>query len=128
MKFLVVDDSAMMRQKIINSFIQYKVDFDQAADGAEALCFINIFGDDYDLITLDWNMPKVTGIELLEKMKALGIKIPVLMVTTESQKAEVVRAMLTGAKNYLVKPFDQPMIIGKVMDVLKACNKALALR
>ncbi len=125
MKFLVVDDSAIIRQKIINTFIGYDIQFDQAADGAEALNFLEVLATDYDLITLDWNMPNVTGIEVLEKMKAKEMKIPVVMVTTESQRAEVVRAMLAGAKNYVVKPFDGPSLITKVSDVLKQVNKEL---
>ena len=64
MKFLVVDDSAIIRQKIINTFIGYDIQFDQAADGAEALNFLEVLATDYDLITLDWNMPNVTGIEV----------------------------------------------------------------
>ncbi|MBW1794727.1 MAG: chemotaxis response regulator CheY [Deltaproteobacteria bacterium] len=106
MKILVVDDFATMRRIVKNVLKQIGfTKIVEADDGSTALAVLQ--KDKIDLIVSDWNMPKVTGLELLktvrsdESMKA----IPFLMVTAEAQKDSVIQAVQAGVSNYVVKPF-----------------------
>jgi two-component system chemotaxis response regulator CheY len=106
MKILVVDDFATMRRIVKNVLKQIGfTKIVEADDGSTALAVLQ--KDKIDLIVSDWNMPKVTGLELLktvrsdESMKA----IPFLMVTAEAQKDYVIQAVQAGVSNYVVKPF-----------------------
>jgi len=115
MKILVVDDFATMRRIVKN--ILKQIGFTkivEADDGSTALAVLK--KDKIDLIVSDWNMPKVTGLELLktvrsdESMKA----IPFLMVTAEAQKDYVIQAVQAGVSNYVVKPFTAEVLKEKL--------------
>ena len=107
MQVMVVDDSRSMR-RIIKSALKRigLTDVVEASNGVEA---IQHFGDGIpDLILLDWNMPKMNGIEFLKRIKAHDKlkEIPVIMVTSEGRSGEVKEALEAGAANYVVKPFE----------------------
>ncbi|MEM9589120.1 MAG: response regulator [Planctomycetota bacterium] len=89
----------------------------EAADGVEALA---AFGDGtgFDLVLTDWNMPNMNGLELVTEIRQRGHKHPIMMITTESEKAQVLRAIQAGVNDYLVKPFDQEMLTLKLERVL----------
>jgi two-component system chemotaxis response regulator CheY len=111
MRVLVVDDSAVMRRIIINALAVAGVtDVVQAADGQEAVS--SAASAEFDAILLDWNMPVLSGIEALKVIRGMGIKSPVLMVTTEAEKTRVMEALKAGANNYVIKPFD-PATLGQ---------------
>ena len=106
MKILVVDDSGTMRH------IQRKAlgdlgctDVEEAADGELALKAVS--AGKFDLILLDWNMPNLSGIEALKRLKTNPDHqaIPVIMVTSEADKSHILEAIQAGAANYLLKPF-----------------------
>jgi two-component system chemotaxis response regulator CheY len=105
-KILIVDDFASMRRIIRNTLKQigFKNVF-EADDGTTALAMLE--DQPVDVILADWNMPKMSGLELLKKVrqdKALK-SIPVLLVTAEAQKENVIEAIQAGVSNYIVKPF-----------------------
>ncbi|MGC9120794.1 MAG: chemotaxis response regulator CheY [Sulfurihydrogenibium sp.] len=105
-KILTVDDMATMR-KIIKSLLNqlgYN-NVDEAENGKEALSKLR--QQKYDLVLLDWNMPEMDGITLLQEIrKDPNLKdIPVIMVTAEAKKENVLLAVQSGANNYIVKPF-----------------------
>ncbi|TAN60054.1 response regulator [bacterium] len=106
MKILVVDDFSTMRRIIKNILreIGYH-NVEEAEDGAKALEKLKL--TPFDFVVTDWNMPNMPGIELLKEIrKDPELKaIPVLMVTAESQKENVVQAVEAGVNNYIVKPF-----------------------
>ena len=104
MKVLVVDDSATMRKIIVRSLTASGVDETaQAGDGVEAL---RLFQEEsFDLVLTDWNMPNKSGIELVRDIRSLGSNVPVVMITTEAEKARVLEAVQAGISDYLVKPF-----------------------
>ena len=108
MKLLVVDDSSTMRRIIKNTLqrLGHK-------DILEANSDINV------LIT-DWNMPEMNGLELVKKVRAEQkyIDMPIIMVTTEGGKAEVITALKAGVNNYIVKPFTPQVLKEKLEDVL----------
>jgi two-component system chemotaxis response regulator CheY len=106
MKVLIVDDSAVMRKIIMRELTALSVtegDISQAEDGEQAVKAV--CEDKYDLILMDWNMPNMLGIDAVKAIRAKGINTPIIMVTTESEKANVIAAIQAGANNYLAKPF-----------------------
>ena len=117
MKTLIVDDSNTMRRIIKNKLLEMGMtdgEMYEAEDGIEALKVLK--NTSIKLILLDWNMPKLNGFELLKQLKADDTykSIPVIMVTTEGGKAEVVSAIKAGVCDYIVKPFDVETIQRKV--------------
>lgn len=120
MKILVVDDSATMRRILINSL--KKIGFEnveQASDGLEAQKVLNE-NSDIELALVDWTMPNMNGFEFLEATKADDKfkNIPIIMVTTEDEKKKVIKAIKSGAANYIVKPFIDDDIKEKIASVI----------
>jgi two-component system chemotaxis response regulator CheY len=91
----------------------------EAEDGADAIKKLS--ADKFDLVLMDWNMPNMTGIDALRKIKAdAALKsVPVIMVTSESEKSKIIEALQTGAANYVVKPFQADTLKEKIAAVLK---------
>jgi two-component system chemotaxis response regulator CheY len=105
-KVLIVDDFASMRRIIKNTLKQIGLKHVlEADDGTTALAMLK--EQKVDLILADWNMPKMSGLELLKKIRKEGAlkSIPVLLVTAEAQKENVMEAIQAGVSNYIVKPF-----------------------
>ena len=106
MKVLVVDDSVAMRMMIIRTLRQAGLsdhEFSQAADGAEGL--EQVRSEKPDLVLADWNMPNMTGIEMLETLREEGNDVRVGFITTESTSAMRSRASAAGAMFLVGKPF-----------------------
>ena len=105
MKVLVVDDSQIMRRIMSGALAKVGVkDVIEAADGQEAVASVSA-NDDIGLVLMDWNMPTMSGIEALKKIRAGGNAVPIVMVTTESEQDKVLEAIKSGANDYLAKPF-----------------------
>jgi len=118
MKVLVVDDFATMR-RILRGVLK-EIGFTkivEADDGSTALAVLK--KDKVDLIVSDWNMPEVTGLELLKAVRGdESMKnVPFLMVTAEGQKDSVVQAVQAGVDNYVVKPFTADTIKEKLEQI-----------
>jgi two-component system chemotaxis response regulator CheY len=106
MRVLIVDDSKAMRMIVLRTLRQSGLAFDdvrEAADGAEGLSAVADF--DPQLVLSDWNMPNMTGIELLETLGAEGIKVKFGFVTTEATPDMRARAATAGARFLISKPF-----------------------
>ena len=106
MKILVVDDSTAMRMMVVRTLRQAGIggrDVEQAEDGAVALESIRKKAP--DLVLADWNMPNMTGIELLEALRAENIDVTFGFITTESTREVRKRATDAGAKFLISKPF-----------------------
>ena len=120
MKILSVDDSTIIR-KIIRSAVEVLgYDLIEAAEGMEALAVLEENYESTELILLDWNMPGMNGLEFLEKVKrdSRFKNIPVMMVTTESERENIVKAIQAGAKHYMTKPFTTEEIIKRILECL----------
>ena len=118
MKVLVVDDFATMRRIVRNILKQLGfTNIVEADDGTTALEIMKT--DKIDLVLCDWNMPKVSGLDLLKQMKAdSDLKnIPFLMITAEAQKQNIIEAVKTGVSNYIVKPFTADTIAEKLKKI-----------
>jgi two-component system chemotaxis response regulator CheY len=106
MKVLVVDDFSTMRRIVKNLLQQIGfVSVDEAEDGAQALTKLK--GGDYGFIVSDWNMPNMDWLSMLKKIREEDEfkEIPILMVTSETEKEKVITAIQAGVNNYIVKPF-----------------------
>ena len=119
-KVLIVDDFATMRRILKN--ILKQIGFKnllEADDGTTALEVLE--KQSVDLVISDWNMPKMTGLELLKILRAdkRYARIPFLMVTAEAQKQNVIEAVQAGVSNYVVKPFTAEAISEKLEKILK---------
>jgi two-component system chemotaxis response regulator CheY len=113
MKILVVDDSVTMRRIISNSLKSSGYDdLVEAGDGIEALA--NMEG--VELVLTDWNMPNMDGLTFVKELKQSDVykDIPIIMITTEGGKGEVIEALKQGVNNYIVKPFDKDTLLDKV--------------
>ena len=119
-KILVVDDSNIMRKVIIGILEQVGIireNIQEAADGAAGVEIA--LSSPVDLILMDWNMPNMLGIDALKAIRTAGNKTPILMVTTEGEKQNVVAAIQAGATNYLIKPFNAEDLREKVEQILE---------
>ena len=117
-KVLVVDDFATMRRILKNVLKEMGLKkIVEADDGSAALDLLR--KDKFDLIISDWNMPRMSGLELLKAVRADGSlkDIPFVMVTAEAQKACVLQAVQAGVTNYLVKPFTADTVKEKLSQI-----------
>ena len=116
---LVVDDSEVIKRIVRAAVLPLGFELMEASDGAEALGSIKKNYENINLILMDWNMPKMNGFDLLTTLKSnkLYQDIPVIMVTTESGKGNIVKAMQAGAKNYILKPFETDELVKKILQV-----------
>lgn len=120
LRVLVVDDASSMRKIISRMVSGIGMEPVQAEGGQAALDCLR-GGEHIDLILLDWNMPEMDGLEVLKAIRAEDSTkgIPVMMVTTESERASVVKAVQAGANDYLAKPFEEKDLVARVRKVLK---------
>jgi len=120
LKFLIVDDFSTMR-RIVRGLLKEMgcSNADEAEDGAIALTMLQ--AQKYDFVVSDINMPNMTGFDLLKAVKTdPNLKhIPVLMVTAEARKEDIVRAAQDGAAGYIVKPFTKATLEDKVQKILQ---------
>ena len=120
MKILSIDDSAVVRKIIKGAVDVIEFDLVEASDGYEGLEILKKYSDEIKLVLLDWNMPGLSGIEVLKEIKKdENLKsIPVMMVTTESEKENIVKAIKLGASHYVIKPFAMEELTRKILETL----------
>ncbi len=105
MRVLLCDDSGTMRTIQVRCLNKLGItDIVEAEDGQQALDFYEK-NDAFDVILSDWNMPNMDGLTLLKEIRLRNKDIPVIMITTEAERARVVAAIQAGVSDYLVKPF-----------------------
>jgi two-component system chemotaxis response regulator CheY len=105
-RVLVVDDSTVLRKVIIGILKDLNVIADnitEAGDGVEGVKMA--LSQPFNIILMDWNMPNMLGIDAVKAIRQAGVKTPILMVTTEGERQNVITAIQAGANSYLVKPF-----------------------
>ena len=123
-KMLLVDDFSMVRASIKNILKDLGItNIHEAKDGQQALDLLSEAQsnkDPFDLVFCDWNMPNMSGIEMLKEVKAKPelSDLPIVMVTAERDRANVVQALKQGAKDYVVKPFNKAQISKKIERIL----------
>lgn len=120
LKVLLVEDQSEARAMIRNMLSEIGVtQIFEAPDGREALKFIDNAFDFIDLIICDWNMPSMTGVELLRQLRTVYTDVPFLMVTGRSDFDSVVEAKTSGVTAYIKKPFSAAQLEAKIKIVLQ---------
>ena len=118
-KVMVVDDSKIMREIVKRTFdvLGYPVEYIEAGDGETAMQLL--VNNDIDLILLDWNIPGITGIDCLKQIRAMEKfkTIPIIMVTSEASRMNIVEAVNAGATAYITKPFNENMFREKISKI-----------
>ncbi|MDR0496159.1 MAG: response regulator [Treponema sp.] len=116
---LVVDDSRIMRNIVKNTFTELKIpcQFLEAENGQRAYQILET--NKIDLILLDWNMPEMDGMQFLKKVRTMPDykELPIIMVTSESAKYNVVEALQNGATDYIVKPIHEKVFKDKISEI-----------
>ena len=112
-KILVIDDSATVRQQVRAALEQVGFEVEEAVDGQDGVDKIGT-GESYSAAICDVNMPRMTGLELLETIAGKGCKLPVIMLTTEGQPTLIQRAKEAGAKGWIVKPFKANLLVSAI--------------
>jgi two-component system chemotaxis response regulator CheY len=116
---MVVDDSRIMRNIVKNTFTELKIpcQFVEAANGREALSLLQ--SQTIHLVLLDWNMPELSGLDFLKQVRAMEQykNLPIIMVTSESAKYNVIEALKNGATDYIVKPVNEKIFTEKLSKI-----------
>lgn len=123
-KILVVDDFPTMRRIVRNLLKELEFsNVDEAEDGAAGL--EKVRSGNYGLVVSDWNMPNMDGLAMLQAIRAdpLFAKLPVLMVTAEAKKENIVAAAQAGANGYVVKPFTAITLEEKITKIFEKIQK-----
>jgi len=119
MHALVVDDSRTMRRIISTVLLRAGFAVTEAGDGAEALVRLEeltVAGAPPDLATIDWNMPVMDGLEFVRRVGTdpRWADVTLMMITTESEQGQIVRALAAGAHEYVIKPFTADALMSKL--------------
>lgn len=112
-KVLVVDDSASVRQQVSLALKQAGFDVLEAVDGLDGVDKIGATPD-LAAVICDVNMPRMNGLELVEKVRDGGKPLPIVMLTTEGQPALMQRARQAGAKGWIIKPFKAELLVATI--------------
>jgi two-component system, chemotaxis family, chemotaxis protein CheY len=122
MKILVVDDFSTMRRIVRNLLVELGFSnplIQEADDGNNALLLLR--SQPFDLVVTDWNMPNMTGIDLLRAIRAEDAlkRLPVLMVTAENNRDQIIAAAQAGVNGYIVKPFNAVTLKEKLTKIFE---------
>jgi len=126
-KFLVVDDFSTMRRIVRNLLKELGyTQAEEAEDGAVALQKLK--GGGFDFVVSDWNMPNMDGLQLLQAVRAdPALKhLPVLMITAEAKKENIIAAAQSGASGYIVKPFTAGTLNDKLVKIFEKLEQSAA--
>lgn len=114
MRALIVDDSRFVRGFLRGLLEEKGIACEEAGDGQAGLAQLKA-GVSFDLALIDWNMPVMNGFEMLTALRADGFRdLKVMMVTTEAENDFIIRALDSGADEYLMKPFDEEALTEKL--------------
>jgi two-component system chemotaxis response regulator CheY len=115
MRALVIDDSRAMRSILTGILEEIGFEVEQAKDAEDALSLLEEH-ESFDLALVDWNLPEMSGLDLVKAVRNMtDLKnLRLMMVTTETQLARVREALIAGADEYIMKPFDKEMLLEKL--------------
>ena len=117
MRGLVVDDSAVMRRILLGALRAVDItevdEFSSGTDAVEAATTTP-----YTIILIEWTLPRLGGLEAVRAIRAKGVHTPIIMVSSEAGKTNIVEALRAGVQNYVIKPFDLNTLVVKVREAL----------
>ena len=118
----MVDDESGLRDMLADALVLAGFEIEVASDGRSALAALH--EGIFDLVVSDVNMPKLNGFELLERMRASGIEIPVILLTARQDKVDVIEGFRKGADDYVTKPFGLEELVMRIKARLKHLEPA----
>lgn len=119
MRILIVEDEERLAKSLKMGLEKEGYAADYVTDGEAAERRISLCHKDYDLVILDWMLPKKDGVEVCKVVRAQGIKTPILMLTARFDTTDKVSALDMGADDYLVKPFSLEELIARIRALLR---------
>jgi two-component system chemotaxis response regulator CheY len=122
-KAMVIDDSRAIRMILTRTLNKLGFEVCTAGNGKEALALLQEQAPQLDVLLVDWNMPEMDGLEFVQQVRRVPsyANVPLMMVTTETEINQMVRALEAGANEYVMKPFTEEVIAAKlqIMGVLE---------
>ncbi|HVS79644.1 MAG TPA: response regulator transcription factor [Candidatus Paceibacterota bacterium] len=125
MRILIVEDEERLAKSLKIGLEKEGYAADYVTDGEAAERRITLCHKDYDLVIMDWMLPKKDGVEVCKSVRAQGIKLPILMLTARFDTTDKVNALDMGADDYLVKPFSLEELIARIRALLRRPQVAL---
>ncbi len=121
MKVIVADDSMLTRKIVIKYLAPLNFEAIEASNGSEVMEILNKEENLPNLILMDWNMPEMDGIEVLEEIQknARLNRVPVIMLTSESDELSIETAMKAGARAYITKPFTAEQLVETIKETIR---------
>lgn len=114
MRALIVDDSRFVRNQVRQFLEHERIECEEAPDGLDAMERLRS-GARFDVALVDWNMPVMNGLEMVQALRSEGFTgLKVMMVTTEGASDTILRALKAGADEFLMKPFDRDALVEKL--------------
>ena len=120
MKILLVEDDELIGSALFEALVAHHYTVDVAADGQTGLELATSF--DYDLILLDWLIPKLDGISLCRQLRSQGYQKPILLLTAKDSNSDIVQGLDAGADDYIVKPYDLSALMARIRALLRRGN------
>jgi len=117
MKILIAEDELPLANSLKKNFMEEGHQAIIALDGEEAISITT--QNNFDVIVLDWRMPKLTGIDVLRQLKSSGNKTPIILLTALSRISNKVEALELGADDYLTKPFSFEELLARIKAVIR---------
>ena len=112
MRVLVAEDDEGLRSVLERGLRENGYVVDVTVDGEQALRYLDSY--DYEVAIIDWRMPKVTGLEVIQQLRRRGSSLPVLMLTARDTARDRVTGLDEGADDYLIKPFDFAELLARI--------------
>lgn len=125
MKILLVEDEEKLANALAKGLVHEGYAVDSIGDGKKALTRISLHRNDYDLIILDLMLPSMDGHEICKQVRAWNITIPILVLTARAETDTKVELLLSGADDYLVKPFSFAELTARVRALLRRPTESL---
>jgi DNA-binding response OmpR family regulator len=119
-KILLVEDDELIGSMLFEALVAHRYTVDVAADGQAGLELATNF--DYDLILLDWLIPKLDGISLCRQLRSKGYQKPILLLTAKDSNSDIVQGLDAGADDYIVKPYDLSALMARIRALLRRGN------
>ncbi len=120
MRILLVDDDATLIDVLPRMLTKHNYAIDTATDGEQGWIYGSTYN--YDLIILDWSLPKLDGISLCKRFRAHGCDPPILLLTARNTSQDKIRGLDAGADDYLCKPFDVEELAARIRALLRRLN------
>lgn len=127
MKVLLVEDNEILAKLIKNGLESEGFAVDCLFNGEKAEKWIIVHWEDYSAIVMDWMLPGSSGVEICQRIREKGVKIPILLLTAKDGTKDVIAGLNAGADDYLVKPFSFDVFLARLRAILRRPNNVLPL-